>query len=74
MSHTLVVVTAQIIKVLKDMLVPITCVLVYFPFTEACVKNSLFTMADIGTAVLHTLPLHTHFLLQGFISKLPIVY
>lgn len=51
------------------------CVLVcYFPFTESCVKNTLFIMADIGTAILHTLPSHTHFLLQGFISKLPIVY
>lgn len=53
----------------------IMCVSVcYFPFTEACVTNSLFTMADIRTAILHTLPSHTHFLLQGFISKLPIVY
>lgn len=54
-----IVVTAQIFGVLKDILVSIMCMFVYFPFTEACVKNSLFTMADVGTAVLHTLPLHT---------------
>lgn len=65
-----IVITAQIVKVITDISVSTMCVFMYFPFTEACVKTASSQKPTLGL-LSSTLFLYKHFLLQGFISKIP---